>query len=383
MLPHEDVGFRVGSASRSRGDVDDDSSEADGIVVSDGGFIGEGNAVVDFFLGDGDEGGTSLRRGEGEAGVVAGEELCRKPGIGGLDTFDVGQSEFGHEAILERSEGFFDAPLGLRAVRGDGFDPEFLQHSSDVCGELSSLHLFLEAPVSVGSYQAGVLVVIDGHGDSVCIQDPLQQAEVSFGGFHGGEEGRQEGRGGVVYGGEEAAGRMAASEPWVWAAVPLDHLAQTLFPPSPAAVLGGTAFSLRRKSCSPENLSHRFSSQVDSFPFPEEFGEMGVIGVRVPLGMEFEDAGTGVLAQGIDGSSPAIPMDQPLPIGMSESCFEAFGLTVARPDQCGRHHQGHPFLRNLPEHPHPLELFTAHGDFPLHGHPLRRGDIFPWQLEGT
>ena len=48
MLPHQDVGFREGSASRSRGDVDDDSSEAYGIVVPDGGFIGEGNPVVEL-----------------------------------------------------------------------------------------------------------------------------------------------------------------------------------------------------------------------------------------------------------------------------------------------------------------------------------------------
>ena len=173
MLAHQDVGFRVGSARRSRGDVDDDSSEPDGIVVSDGGFIGEGDAAMDFFLGDGDEGRSSLRRGEGEAGVVAGDELCRKPGIGGFDTCDVGQSEFGHEAILEGSEGSLDASLGLRTVRGDRFDPQFLQDPSDVCGELSSLHLFLEAPVSVGTHQAGVLVMIDGHGNSVCFQDSL------------------------------------------------------------------------------------------------------------------------------------------------------------------------------------------------------------------
>jgi hypothetical protein len=41
-------------------------------------------------------------------------------------------------------------------------------------------------------------------------------------------------------------------------------------------------------------------------------------------------------------------VDQPLPVGMSEPCLEAFGLSVADPDQC-------------------------------RGHPLRRGDIFPWQ----
>lgn len=379
MLPHQDAGFRVGSARRSRRDVDDDTSEPDGIVVSDGGFIGEGNAVLDFFFGDGDEGGTSIRRGEGEAGVVAGDELCRKPGIGGLDTCDVGQSEFGHEAILEGSEGSLDAPLGLGTGRGDRFDPQFLQHPSDVCGELSSLHLFLEAPVSVGAYQAGVLVMIDGHGDSVCFQDSLQQAQVSFGGFHGGEEGRQEGRGGVVHGGQEAAGKMVFPEPGVWAAIPLDHLADTLFSLAPAAVLGGTASPLGWKPCAPQDLSDRFASQIDSFPFPEEFREMGVIGVRVPLRMELDDAGPDVFAQRVDGCSPAVPMDQPLPVGMSEPCFEAFGLSVADPDQCRGHHQGHPFFRNLPKHSHPLELSTAHDDFPLHGHPLRRGDIFPWQ----
>ena len=379
MLPHQDVGFRVGSARRSRRDVDDDTSEPDGIVVSDGGFIGEGNAVLDFFFGDGDEGGTSIRRGEGEAGVVAGDELCRKPGIGGLDTCDVGQSEFGHEAILEGSEGSLDASLGLGTGRGDGFDPQFLQHPSDVCGELSSLHLFLEAPVSVGAYQAGVLVMIDGHGDSVCFQDSLQQAQVSFGGFHGGEEGRQEGRGGVVHGGQEAAGKMVFPEPGVWAAVPLDHLADTLFSLAPAAVLGGTASPLGWKPCAPQDLSDRFASQIDSFPFPEEFGEMGVIGVWVPLRMELDDAGPDVFAQRVDGCSPAVPMDQPLPVGMSEPCLEALGVPVARPDQRRRYHQGHSLFRNLPKHSHPLEFFTAHDDFPLHGHPLHVGDIFPWQ----
>jgi hypothetical protein len=172
---------------------------------------------------------------------------------------------------------------------------------------------------------------------------------------------------------------MAFSEPGVWAAVPLDHLAEALFPLPAAAVFGGPASPLGRKPCAPQDPSHRFSSQIDSFAFPEEFGEVGVVGVRVPLRMELDDAGTGVFVQRVGGCSSAVPMDQPLPVGMSEPYFEAFGLPVARPDQCRGHHQGHPFFRNLPKHPHPLELFTAHDDFPLHGHPLRRGDIFPWQ----
>ena len=214
-------------------------------------------------------------------------------------------------------------------------------------------------------------------------QDLLQQVQIPFGGFRGGEPGRKQGRGGVVNGGQEATGGMAFPEPWVRAAVPLDHLAQAFLPLSPAAVFGGTASSFRRKPRAPQDLSHRFASQGDSFAFPEELGEVGIIGVRVPLRMELDDAVAGIFVEGIGGRSPTIPVDQTFPIGMNELCFESFGLPVARPDQrCGRH-QGHPSFRNLPEHPHPLELSTAHSDYPLHGHPLCRGDIFPWQYEGT
>ena len=72
MLSHQDVGLCVGSASGSRGDVDDDTSKPDGVVVSDGGFVGEGDAVVDFLPGDGDEGGGLIRRGDGEPCVRGG-----------------------------------------------------------------------------------------------------------------------------------------------------------------------------------------------------------------------------------------------------------------------------------------------------------------------
>ena len=172
--------------------------------------------------------------------------------------------------------------------------------------------------------------------------------------------------------------------PGVWAAVPLDHLARTFFPLPAAAVLGGTASPLRGKSSAPQDLSHRFSSQGDSLPFPEEFGEMGVIGVRVSLRMEQDDAGAGVLVQRVGGRPPAVPVDQPLSVFMSEPCFEALGVPVARPDQRRRYHQGHSLFRNLPKHSLSAgTLYYFHDDSPLHGHPLHVGDIFPWQIEGT
>jgi len=106
---------------------------------------------------------------------------------------------------------------------------------------------------------------------------------------------------------------MAFPEPGVWAAIPLDHLADTLFSLAPAAMLGGTASPLRRQPRAAQDLSHRFSSQIDSFPFPEEFREMGVIGVRIPLRMELDDAGTDVFAQRVDGCSPRFRWISPFP----------------------------------------------------------------------
>ena len=46
MLAGQDPAFCIGSFSWSGGDIDDDPAQADGVVIGDGGLIGETDAEV-------------------------------------------------------------------------------------------------------------------------------------------------------------------------------------------------------------------------------------------------------------------------------------------------------------------------------------------------
>ena len=115
----------------------------------------------------------------------------------------------------------------------------------------------------------------------------------------------RERRGGVVYGGQKAAGGLAFSGRGVWAAVPLDHLAsEALFAFAAAAVFSGDGVLRLGGSPAPRRISPPFLVPGRFLPVPG--GVPGGIGCRRPdfsleWRIEIDDAGTGCFRERIDG----------------------------------------------------------------------------------
>src|SRR5258708_4242460 len=86
--------------------------------------------------------------GASKARVVASEE-SREEGVRRVRGGDAGETQFGHEAILQRAEDPLDTALRLGTGGGDPADPQFLQEASHLSGCPRPLKLLVEAPAAI------------------------------------------------------------------------------------------------------------------------------------------------------------------------------------------------------------------------------------------
>ena len=70
--------------------------------------------------------GAVLLWGHGKASVIARQKLAQH-GIGLMEVDDTLKAEFADKAVLKRAKQSFNASLGLRRLRGNRFDAQFLQ----------------------------------------------------------------------------------------------------------------------------------------------------------------------------------------------------------------------------------------------------------------
>jgi hypothetical protein len=95
------------------GDLQGVPAPTDAVVAADLSVVANAEDVVERPAGIGDEGGSGLGRGDGEAGIVVGDEALLEVAIGDGDGGDAGQAQFGGQAALQGSEGALDAALGV------------------------------------------------------------------------------------------------------------------------------------------------------------------------------------------------------------------------------------------------------------------------------
>ena len=204
VLADQDAATGVAPAARSRWKIDDQTAEADGIVVGHGGFVGEGDELIALGGIDLAEGRTGELWPLGKAGVEAIEVDGLQPGVGLIDLGDVSQGHLGDEAILEGSALALYAALPLGGEGGDGFCAEFMKDPSDVSRKTYAGQLFFMAPVVIVAEQGAVAVLIDGCGDSVPPQDHIQESQIADGILLRPEQSAQDDSGRVVCGMEKA-----------------------------------------------------------------------------------------------------------------------------------------------------------------------------------
>jgi len=204
VLADQDAATGVAPAARSRREIDDQTAEADGIVVGHGGFVGEGDELIALGGIDFAEGRTGEFWSLGKAGVKAIEVYGLQPGVGLIDLGDVGQSHLGDETILEGSALALDAAFPLRREGREGFCAELIKDPTDVSRETDAGQLFFMAPVVIVAEQGAVAVLIDGCGDSVPPQDHIQESQIADGILLRPEQSAQDDSGRVVCGMEKA-----------------------------------------------------------------------------------------------------------------------------------------------------------------------------------
>ena len=139
-----DLGSGVAAAVGPGENLQAEQAERDGIV------IGDDAQVLEAKDGGGVERGgpRAIRRrgigGEvGKARVIAAQEPAQKD-IGALAGADVGEAQFGQEAILKGAKEAFDAPLALGRRRWDPSDPEVAEDPTDLGGCRRALQLLRE-----------------------------------------------------------------------------------------------------------------------------------------------------------------------------------------------------------------------------------------------
>ncbi len=146
-----DLDPSLGIAAPMGEDLEDVWPEGDGVVVGDDARVFE----TEERLGDEVGGPGAIRElrpsgGASKARVVASEE-SREEGVRRVRGGDAGETQFGHEAILQRAEDPLDAALRLGTGGGDPADPQFLQEASHLSGCPRPLKLLVEAPAAIAS----------------------------------------------------------------------------------------------------------------------------------------------------------------------------------------------------------------------------------------
>jgi len=378
VLADQDAAAGVAAAARSRREIDDQATEADGVVVGHGGFVGEGDELIALGSIDFAEGRTGELWPLGEAGVETIEVDGLQPGVGLIDPGDVRQGHLGDEAILEGSALALDAALPLGREGGDGFRAQFLKDPSDVSREAYAGQLFLMAPVVIVTEESAVAVLIDGRGDSVPPQDHIQEFQIADGILLGPEQSAQDGPGRVVCGMEKARGGPLGTEPEMRTAVPLHEESDLRSPRTPAAVLGWSATPFRPDASLAQPAADRLSPDPKTLPLLQHLDEVGIIELRIDLPVERQNPFADFRTQGVWGSLAPAPMGQSLWTFSPISGHQTLRLTIADLHEHSPRLQREPLPDDLLENLHPLCLTPAQGYKLLHVR-LLGGDILAWQ----
>jgi hypothetical protein len=359
VLANKDAAVGIAAAVGTGRDIEDQSAEADRVIVGHSGFVGEGDELIALGSADLAEGRAGKLGALGEASVEAGKIRLLKPGVGRTDLGDSCESHLGDEAILEGSALTLDAALALRGEGRDGLRTQLLEDASDVSREADPGQFFLMAPVEIVAEESTVAVLIDGRGDAVTPEDHVQEPEVTDGILLGPEEGSQDGPGRVVGGMEEAHGRSLRAEPLMGTAVPLHEEPDLGAAGTAAPVLGRSATPLGTDPGLAQPATDRLPPDPKTFPLLQHLDEVGVVELGVDLSVEHQDAVADLRTPSIGGRTAPVAMSQALRPFPTIAGQESFGLSVTDLHEDGPRLQRKCLPDDLIEDLHPLHLTPA------------------------
>jgi len=378
VLANQDTATSVAASARSGREIDDQAAEADSVVVSHGGLVGERDELIALGSADFAEGCSGEIWSLGEAVVEAIEVDGLQPGVGLIDLGNVIQGHLGNEAVLEGPALAFDPALPLGREGGDCYRAQFLKDASDMSREADAGQLFLMAPVVIVAEQSTVAVLIDSRGDSVAPQDHIQESQIADGIFLVPEQSAQDGPGRVVCGMEEACGGSARTEPEMRTAVPLHEESHLRPPRTPAAMLGWPATPFRPDPRLAQPTTDRLSPDPKTLPLLQHLDEVSIIELGIDLTVQRQNPLPDFRTQSVWSRPAPAPMSQSLWAFSPIPGRQTLRLTIADIHKSCCRLQSKSFSDDLLKNLDTLSLTPAQDDELLHV-PLLGGDILAWQ----
>ncbi len=253
-------------------------TDVHGVIVADCTAVLEAADRVQIHVArDRTKRGGALRRGAGEALIVAGEVRGQK-GIRSGEVGDVREAELTDQPILEGAAEALDTAFRLRRRGGDPLDAEFGEGPADLGGIGAPAQLLLQRQRGLfRSVEDAVVIGIDGDRYAVGRGDLAEEQEVARRILALAEDGPQDGAGGVIDGMKQDEGGAAVLQPGVMTAVHLDEHAGAGHPLTALAVLGRPTAPRAAQAGGAQDPVHRGMGQAEIVALGQELSEMPVV----------------------------------------------------------------------------------------------------------
>ena len=270
------------------------------------------------------------------------EEICEVR-VRAVTVPHAGEAELTAEPILEGAKEPLDATLGLRAVRGDPVDAQFLQGAFDLCGRGFSGQLLLEGQRACGGpVEDAMAIAVGGDGDAFGLGEGVKDVEIAVRIFLVAKGGGEHFSSSIVHDGDEGEARAALFQPVVVAPVDLHEQAGLGHPLAPAAVAWRAAMPRAAQSRGPQDAVDGGLGQREAFAFGQELAEVGVVDPRVGSLGEVDDPRADGISHAPRRETTAVPMDHRLGAVSAIGASQAADLTGGEGQEVGR--LGHPKL---------------------------------------
>ena len=179
-----------------------------------------------------------------------------------------------------------------------------------------------------------------------------------------------------VHGDEQRQLRSPDLQPGMVAAVDLHQHALLWHAPAPEPVLLGAAAARTADACLDQNSAQRGTAQVDALAFPQQFGEMSMVGARIAVAGQLHHGSRSGCGNGIVGPTPPVPVGQCGSTVLAVSREEPLGMTFTHSHNLGCLGDGKLVFQNAVENLNPCLFLLIQRYIP------HRDDIFADQLAG-
>jgi hypothetical protein len=299
------------ASARSGPHLEEAPVELHGVIVLDGARVLEtADAVEVGARWSWPPGGLGVRRGVSEASIVAREKAVEHA-LGLRERARLGEPEFDDEAILEGAKEPFDPSLGLRRMRTDPADAQFLEGAPNLGGRGAALKLLGHGQRGAGiAVEDPVAVSVRCTGQAIAADEVAEEQEVAVRILFQAEDAAEDLACGVINGRVEYQPRPAIFEPGVVTAIQLDEEAGLGHAVSAAAMAGRAAGAGAADALGAEQPLHGGTREPQALALSEQVREVVIVRARVGRAGQREDASPDGLGHAPRGGAAAVAVGQ-------------------------------------------------------------------------